>query len=267
LQAEFKRQGSDLSQEEFLGMSVAELSSTEPMSLSEGEYATSVCGSLSDESLSHSLSAQLLSPTPCEGCKDLRVKLVSARDKNRSSRKKELKAKEDLNKLSIKLSTFKQLQAKHRDALATITVMSKEQQKMEHQHKKLTHKLLKARAALDKAKETEEVAERNKQLKRQLSALEGEESVLEGKSMEELAALLRLHTEGLAKVSHAMAALVERDRKEVQEKNACKICYAAPANVLLQPCCHLVSCSPCSMSLERCPICRSLIDDSNPVYT
>lgn len=43
-----------------------------------------------------------------------------------------------------------------------------------------------------------------------------------------------------------------------QDAHACKVCLAEPADHFFWPCRHLVTCSNCAPSLERCPICRSV---------
>jgi len=54
--------------------------------------------------------------------------------------------------------------------------------------------------------------------------------------------------------------VAELKRAASTDTNTCKICYDAPANVLLTPCRHLVTCHGCDARIQRCPVCRASID-------
>ena len=49
---------------------------------------------------------------------------------------------------------------------------------------------------------------------------------------------------------------VEREIKRLREEKMCKICLDADAAVVFDPCGHLTTCTGCSSSLTKCPICR-----------
>eukprot|EP00808_Paulinella_micropora_P030552 g74747.t1 len=227
----------------------------------------SICSSSAfSDDLRLSSSSVRSSADNCEQCKDLRAKLSQARDKMRASQSKESKAKEELNRLSIKLAAFKNLQDKHRDSLATIATLSRENQKLSHKQQKMQNKQSRLAKQLEDTLTSEEVLAENERLRKRLAFLEAKES-LASTPMPQLKELLQFHSEGLVKAQAAMMALIEKEAKGVREKTACKICFEHEACVLLQPCCHLVTCSLCTESLNLCPICRGPIDDTNPVYT
>lgn len=53
---------------------------------------------------------------------------------------------------------------------------------------------------------------------------------------------------------------------EINEALLCVVCLTNQRSVVLKPCRHFGICQNCSKSLERCPICRSAIDEKHEVY-
>lgn len=56
--------------------------------------------------------------------------------------------------------------------------------------------------------------------------------------------------------------LIETD----DQTKACNVCLTYQANALFLPCCHMCSCSDCIPHLNKCPVCRSTIQEIKPVY-
>lgn len=50
------------------------------------------------------------------------------------------------------------------------------------------------------------------------------------------------------------------------EETQCKICFSSGANMLLQPCNHLISCENCTKRLKNCPVCRKPIMGVTKLY-
>ncbi|MEO5351399.1 MAG: hypothetical protein H7836_17420, partial [Magnetococcus sp. YQC-3] len=44
--------------------------------------------------------------------------------------------------------------------------------------------------------------------------------------------------------------------EEIDSRIACKICLQKKLSIVLLPCGHFASCEVCTVSLEKCPICR-----------
>jgi len=53
---------------------------------------------------------------------------------------------------------------------------------------------------------------------------------------------------------------MKRKIEELQDERKCKICLDSQANVVFFPCGHLCCCMNCATSLNKCPICRRVID-------
>ena len=56
---------------------------------------------------------------------------------------------------------------------------------------------------------------------------------------------------------------------ELEEEQSCVICRENPKTVLLMTCKHLCVCSECGNmeELDRCPLCREMIDKRITVYS
>ncbi|PVD28426.1 hypothetical protein C0Q70_11013 [Pomacea canaliculata] len=51
-------------------------------------------------------------------------------------------------------------------------------------------------------------------------------------------------------------------RTSIRESRTCLLCRSSPAVVLLQPCLHLVLCTPCSRRSQTCPRCDANIEET-----
>jgi hypothetical protein len=51
-----------------------------------------------------------------------------------------------------------------------------------------------------------------------------------------------------------------------QEPRQCKICMDADIDTILTPCHHVVGCRTCISRCQRCPVCRQVITDIQPIY-
>ncbi|XP_068639667.1 kinesin-like protein KIN-7D, mitochondrial [Aristolochia californica] len=49
--------------------------------------------------------------------------------------------------------------------------------------------------------------------------------------------------------------------------HVCKVCFEAPAAVVLIPCRHFCLCKPCSLACSECPLCRQKIEDRIITFT
>ena len=88
---------------------------------------------------------------------------------------------------------------------------------------------------------------------------------------EQLQALCAKHISDVAKdESQIEAAPVTKiDSVSVQYLSAhsmCKVCHVNLSNVVFANCFHISSCSVCSASLTKCPICRANITARKLVY-
>lgn len=52
----------------------------------------------------------------------------------------------------------------------------------------------------------------------------------------------------------------------INDNLLCKICYEHEINCLLLPCAHQLSCVNCTNKLNKCPICKSIINIKQKVY-
>lgn len=65
---------------------------------------------------------------------------------------------------------------------------------------------------------------------------------------------------------------VENEKKEIEEKFLCKICFKNMPNVILKPCSHQAICDGCEVTLraslhgKKCPICRKKYNDLIRIY-
>jgi len=51
-------------------------------------------------------------------------------------------------------------------------------------------------------------------------------------------------------------AIKRQDPNAVQDMNLCKICYRNEIVVAFVPCCHVIACVDCALSMVQCAICR-----------
>ena len=59
---------------------------------------------------------------------------------------------------------------------------------------------------------------------------------------------------------------LEKEIQHLKEAQVCKICIDKKINTVLLPCGHLVSCNECAYSLNKCPMCRKLINSKSRIY-
>jgi hypothetical protein len=50
------------------------------------------------------------------------------------------------------------------------------------------------------------------------------------------------------------------------EDQLCKVCFEAQINTVLLRCGHMAVCKGCTKGLDKCPICRSIIDEVIQTY-
>ena len=91
-----------------------------------------------------------------------------------------------------------------------------------------------------------------------------EMAVLRGKDMEEkplpmLQELLTYHQQMVVRLHSVITARIDGERKAMQERWLCKVCFEREVTVLLQPCNHAVICGRCASLVVCCPICRGVI--------
>jgi hypothetical protein len=46
--------------------------------------------------------------------------------------------------------------------------------------------------------------------------------------------------------------------KRIREELLCQVCFERNRDTLIMPCMHMVCCSKCAVSVDRCPICRGV---------
>lgn len=51
-----------------------------------------------------------------------------------------------------------------------------------------------------------------------------------------------------------------KEKEEIKDKFLCRICFENIKTIVIEPCCHFISCRECSDSFDKCPICRCEID-------
>ena len=91
-----------------------------------------------------------------------------------------------------------------------------------------------------------------------------EMAVLRGKDMEEkplpmLQELLTYHQQMVVRLHSVITARIDGERKAMQERWLCKVCFEREVSTLLQPCNHAVICGRCASLVVCCPICRGVI--------
>jgi len=59
----------------------------------------------------------------------------------------------------------------------------------------------------------------------------------------------------LAKIELKEAA-EKQDPNNVKDSMLCKICYRNEIMVAFIPCCHVIACIDCALSMEQCAVCR-----------
>eukprot|EP00002_Diphylleia_rotans_P031548 TRINITY_DN6556_c0_g2_i1.p1 TRINITY_DN6556_c0_g2~~TRINITY_DN6556_c0_g2_i1.p1 ORF type:complete len:198 (+),score=39.07 TRINITY_DN6556_c0_g2_i1:456-1049(+) len=59
---------------------------------------------------------------------------------------------------------------------------------------------------------------------------------------------------------------LERAKRELEEKQTCKVCRERQTEVLLLPCRHQCLCGECAGQLQSCPVCRSQISDKIHIF-
>ena len=50
---------------------------------------------------------------------------------------------------------------------------------------------------------------------------------------------------------------LEKENARLRDQLACKLCYERSADVVFQPCGHLVSCGQCANAISKCAMCRT----------
>ena len=106
---------------------------------------------------------------------------------------------------------------------------------------------------------------------RELRDVREEMAVLRGKDMEEkplpvLQELLTFHQQMVVRLHSVITARIDGERKAMQEKWMCKVCFEREVSILLQPCNHAVTCGRCASLITACPICRRTINIRSPMY-
>lgn len=48
--------------------------------------------------------------------------------------------------------------------------------------------------------------------------------------------------------------------------NECKVCYDKSIEYVFMPCRHASCCGECSMALDKCPVCRQVVDEMIKIY-
>ena len=106
---------------------------------------------------------------------------------------------------------------------------------------------------------------------KELRDVREEMAVFRGKDMEEkplpmLQELLSFHQQMVVRIHSVVTARIDGERKAMQEKWMCKVCFEKEVSILLQPCNHCVTCGRCSSLITCCPICRRTINIRSPMY-
>lgn len=58
----------------------------------------------------------------------------------------------------------------------------------------------------------------------------------------------------------------EKEENPIEDTKLCKICYNEERNVCFVPCGHVVACAKCSLSTDKCPMCRRTFTDAVRLY-
>ena len=106
---------------------------------------------------------------------------------------------------------------------------------------------------------------------KELRDVREEMAVLRGKDMEEkplpvLQELLTFHQQMVVRLHSVITARIDGERRAMQEKWMCKVCFEREVSILLQPCNHAVTCGRCASLVTCCPICRRTINIRSPMY-
>ena len=106
---------------------------------------------------------------------------------------------------------------------------------------------------------------------KELRDVKEEMAVLRGKDMEEkplpvLQELLTFHQQMVVRLHSVITARIDGERRAMQEKWMCKVCFEREVSIMLQPCNHAVTCGKCASLVNCCPICRRTINIRSPMY-
>jgi len=165
-------------------------------------------------------------------------------------------------------SALKESQSKYADTEARLLLASKATEKAvrERDTIKVKHKSVVDQLTKSQEVRTElEISQKsNRTLQSSMESLQGKN--MEEKSLTELQTLLSWHQHMLTRTMSVITARIDSEKKQINEKWACKICYEKEISVMLQPCHHAVTCGKCSASITLCPICRRTIGHRDPFY-
>lgn len=70
----------------------------------------------------------------------------------------------------------------------------------------------------------------------------------------------------LNETEHLNVKEVIDENRRIKEEKLCKICMDEEISVVFLPCGHLACCPKCSVPLDKCPICRKLIEKQVKIY-
>jgi len=106
---------------------------------------------------------------------------------------------------------------------------------------------------------------------KELREVREEMAVLRGKDMEEkplpvLQELLTFHQQMVVRLHSVVTARIDGERRAMQEKWMCKVCFEREVSILLQPCNHAVTCGRCASMVNSCPVCRRTVNIRSPMY-
>ena len=59
---------------------------------------------------------------------------------------------------------------------------------------------------------------------------------------------------------------LKKELKELKDQMTCKICLVNDTDIVLLPCGHFFCCTSCSTLLEKCGVCREVIQQRAKVY-
>ncbi len=54
--------------------------------------------------------------------------------------------------------------------------------------------------------------------------------------------------------------------EQMKLERICKVCLDFDSEISFQPCCHMVTCLPCSKKVEKCPVCRTEIRRKDRIF-
>ena len=70
----------------------------------------------------------------------------------------------------------------------------------------------------------------------------------------------------LTRMENGLIDRIKQENEQLKWQKTCKVCFVAEVETVLLPCCHVVCCERCVVTIDDCPVCNKRIIGHARVY-